>query len=81
MSKLLLPTAIVSSNTRPPNTSSGTKLRVKGHGVHPKDGTAGDLLAEIQIVLPKSLDDEFRQMIEKSAAEHPEENPRAKLRW
>ena len=65
----------------PPGTSSGTKLRVKGHGVQSKDGAAGDLLAEIQIVLPKPLDDECRQMIEKIAAHHPQENPRAKLRW
>ena len=37
----------------PPGTSSGAKLRVKGYGVAPKNGTPGDLLAEIQIVLPK----------------------------
>jgi DnaJ-class molecular chaperone len=65
----------------PPGTSSGTKLRVKGRGVHAKDGTAGDLLAEIQIVLPKPLDDECRRMIETIAAHHPQEDPRAKLRW
>ena len=34
----------------PPGTSSGAKLRVKGHGVAPKNGPPGDLLAEIQIV-------------------------------
>ena len=47
----------------PPGTSSGTKLRVKGHGVAPKNGTPGDLLAEIQIVLPKQLSDADRQAI------------------
>ena len=65
----------------PPATSSGTKLRVKGRGVQFKDGTAGDLLAEIQIVLPKHLDDESRQAIEKIAARQSQEDPRAKLRW
>ena len=33
----------------PPKTSSGTKLRIKGHGIKTKDGTAGDLLVEVQI--------------------------------
>lgn len=65
----------------PPATSSGTKLRVKGHGVQFNDGSAGDLLAEIQIVLPTRLDDAARQAIEQMAAAGDQENPRAKLRW
>ncbi|NQU24294.1 MAG: J domain-containing protein, partial [Candidatus Nealsonbacteria bacterium] len=40
------------SLTVPPGTSGGDKLRVKGHGVRPKNATPGDLFAEIQIVLP-----------------------------
>ena len=36
----------------PPGTSSGRKLRVKGHGVNPSKGKPGDLFAEVQIVLP-----------------------------
>jgi DnaJ-class molecular chaperone len=64
----------------PPGTSSGTRLRVKGHGVRPKNGAAGDLFAEIQNVLPSELtDDEQRQLAEISAR-HPQ-NPRAELRW
>ena len=47
----------------PPGTSSGTKLRVKGHGVAPKNGPPGDLLAEIQIVLPAGLSDAERDQI------------------
>ena len=47
----------------PPGTSSGAKLRVKGHGVVPKNGPPGDLLAEIQIVLPKQLSDADRKAI------------------
>ncbi|MEA1952410.1 MAG: J domain-containing protein, partial [Planctomycetota bacterium] len=39
----------------PAGTSSGAKLRIKGHGVERKGAKAGDLLAEIQIVLPKDL--------------------------
>ncbi len=64
----------------PPGTSSGKKLRVKGHGVAPPGQTPGDLLAEIQIVLPENLDEEERQTLERIAAKHPQD-PRAGLQW
>ncbi len=64
----------------PPGTSSGAKLRVKGHGVAPKNGAAGDLLAEIQIVLPKQLSDADRQAI-RQIDQHYTQNPRSDLRW
>jgi len=46
---------------RRPARSCGSK----GHGVAPKGGDPGDLFAEIQIVLPKTLDDESREEIQK----------------
>jgi DnaJ-class molecular chaperone len=64
----------------PPGTSSGVKLRVRGHGVAPKTGPAGDLLAEVQVVLPKSLDESARQAIRQIGERYPQ-NPRANLRW
>ncbi len=64
----------------PPGTSSGAKLRVKGHGVAPKNGPPGDLLAEIQIVLPKQLDESDRKAIQQ-IDEHYRQNPRSDLRW
>jgi len=64
----------------PPGTSSGAKLRVKGHGVTSKGATPGDLLAEIEIVLPKELDDVDREAIEQLGKRHPQQ-PRADLRW
>lgn len=66
--------------TVPPGTSSGAKLRVKGHGVAPKNGTAGDLLAEIQIVLPKQLSSADREAIRKIDRNYSQE-PRKDLRW
>ena len=42
----------------PAGTSSGKKLRIKGHGVPQRNGEPGDLYAEIQIVLPSPLDEE-----------------------
>ena len=66
--------------TVPPGTSSGAKLRVKGHGVTPKNGPPGDLLAEIQVVLPKKLSDAEREAICKIDQNHAQE-PRKDLRW
>jgi DnaJ-class molecular chaperone len=64
----------------PPGTSSGTKLRVKGHGIPAKTGAAGDLLAEIQIVLPKQLDEASQEAIRQIDARY-KQNPRGNLRW
>jgi curved DNA-binding protein len=64
----------------PPGTSSGKRLRVKGHGVRPKNGEPGDLFAEIQIVLPDNLTAEERQQLAEIAGPRPA-NPRAELRW
>jgi DnaJ-class molecular chaperone len=64
----------------PPGTSSGAKLRIKGHGVAPKAGPPGDLFVEVQIVLPKNLDEESREAIRR-IGERYVENPRANLRW
>jgi DnaJ-class molecular chaperone len=68
----------------PPDTSSGKKLRIKGHGVAGRNGEAGDLFAEIQIVLPTPLDPECLELIKKldahSQSAHPQQ-PRRDLRW
>jgi DnaJ-class molecular chaperone len=64
----------------PPGTSSGTKLRVKGQGAAPRSGPPGDLLAEIQIILPSAIDDEGRKLI-RQFGERYAEDPRADLKW
>lgn len=64
----------------PAGSSSGVKLRVKGHGVATKNGTAGDLLAEIQIVLPKQLSEADRHAI-REIDERYTQDPRKDLRW
>ena len=68
----------------PPDTSSGKKLRIKGHGVAGRNGEVGDLFAEIQIVLPTPLDPECLELIKKldahSQTSHPQQ-PRRDLRW
>jgi DnaJ-class molecular chaperone len=64
--------------TVPPNTSSGKKLRVKGHGI--KTDPPGDLFAEIQIVLPADLSSQDQQTLADVSRRYPQ-NPRAELRW
>jgi curved DNA-binding protein len=39
--------------TIPPGTSSGAKLRLRGKGIKSPDGTRGDQLCRIEIVVPK----------------------------
>jgi curved DNA-binding protein len=64
----------------PPGTSSGKKLRIKGRGVTPKSGKAGDLLAEVLIVLPAGLTEADRETIRQIDGRSPS-NPRQTLRW
>ena len=67
----------------PPGTSSGKKLRIKGHGVAPKNGAKGDLLAEVLIVLPANLTEADRETIREIDGRNPS-NPRQSLavvRW
>jgi molecular chaperone DnaJ len=39
----------------PPGTPSGRRLRVRGRGVAKRDGTSGDLLVTVDVVVPKDL--------------------------
>jgi DnaJ-class molecular chaperone len=68
----------------PPGTSSGKKLRIKGHGVASRNGKTGDLLAQVEIVLPTPLDEECTELIKK-LDEHAQatgpQDPRRDLRW
>lgn len=64
----------------PPGTSSGKRLRVKGHGVRPKSGEPGDLFAVVEIVLPPALDEEDQAWLRKLGEKHPQ-TPRADLAW
>ncbi len=66
--------------TVPPGTSSGKKLRLKGQGVQPAKGSPGDLLAEIQIVLPPDLTTADREQVESILSKYSD-NPRADLLW
>jgi len=62
----------------PPGTPSGRTLRVRGKGVQRANGTAGDLLVTVEVVVPTSLDDAARQAL-KELAEVLPGDPRAAL--
>ena len=50
----------------PPGTSSGKRFRVRGQGIA-KDGKQGDLLVEVEIVVPEKLSADEIRMIERFA--------------
>ncbi len=61
-----------------PGTSSGRTLRVKGKGVHRKDGTVGDLLVTVEVAVPAKLSEEAREALETYAKATPSD-PREHL--
>jgi DnaJ-class molecular chaperone len=68
----------------PPGTSSGKKLRAAGMGVHHGDGAKGDLIAEVQIILPASGEAEVHEPLVaavKAAEAAAPENVRSRLQW
>src|SRR3954468_1045209 len=65
--------------TVPPNTSSGKRLRIKGHGVRPANQPAGDLFAEIQVELPAQMTEAERQQLAEISDRYPQ-HPRSELR-
>ena len=57
------------SMTIPPGTSSGAKLRLRGKGVKRQDGSRGDQICRVEIVVPKIAndDEESRRLVEELA--------------
>ncbi len=64
----------------PPGTSGGKKLRLKGQGIRPANKPAGDLLVELQIVLPTGLSPEDQATIAR-IARRSGEDARREVRW
>ena len=67
----------------PPQTSSGRKLRAGGMGVRHANGANGDLIAEVQIVLPDRAEGPaVEQLLEMAQAiQAGSSDPRTALRW
>ncbi len=47
----------------PPNTPSGARLILRGHGVPSAGGESGDLIVDVQIVLPPVKDERSRELL------------------
>lgn len=63
----------------PPGTPNGRTFRVRGRGVTRKDGTKGDLLATVEVVVPQTLDDKSRELLNEFSTATAGEDPRAEL--
>ncbi len=68
------------SITVPPLSSSGKLLRLKGMGIRPAGKLPGDLIAELQIVLPLQMTDEQKTALGEWARPIQDE-PRRNLAW
>lgn len=55
----------------PSGSSSGRRIRLRGKGFPQANGDAGDLLAEIQVVVPESLSSREKELFESLRAESP----------
>jgi molecular chaperone DnaJ len=62
----------------PPGTPSGRTLRARGKGVARRDGTSGDLLVTVDVVVPSELSKEARMALD-AFAEASGPAPRAHL--
>lgn len=51
----------------PPGTSSGRKIRLRGHGFPDPKSQAGDLYAEVRVAVPKELSSRERELFEELA--------------
>jgi len=66
----------------PAGTSGGRKLRAAGMGVRNSNGAKGDLIAEVQIMLPESADPEaVARLLEAARAAAAGSTPPPQLRW
>jgi molecular chaperone DnaJ len=63
----------------PPGTANGRTFRVRGRGATRRDGTNGDLLVSVEVVVPRTLPDGAREALDAYAAAAGEADPRATL--
>jgi DnaJ-class molecular chaperone len=61
----------------PPNSNSGTTLRLKGKGIAPLNASAGDLYVKLVVTLPERADADLAKFAEGWTADY---DPRAKMK-
>ncbi|GAA1908510.1 molecular chaperone DnaJ [Streptomyces sodiiphilus] len=63
----------------PPGTPGGRTMRARGKGAVRNDGTRGDLLVTVEVVVPRDLGDKARKALEEYRTAAEGEDPRAAL--
>ncbi len=63
----------------PPGTANGRTFRVRGKGVRRRDGTNGDLLATVEVIVPTTLSDQARDALSNYHEAAGDTDPRADL--
>jgi molecular chaperone DnaJ len=63
----------------PPGTANSRTFRVRGRGASRRDGSMGDLLVTVEVVVPRTLSDTAREALEAYVAAAAEPDPRADL--
>jgi len=63
----------------PPGTPNDRTFRLRGKGVARRDGSRGDLLATVQVVVPDHIDDETKSALEKLRGSAEGDAARARL--
>jgi molecular chaperone DnaJ len=62
-----------------PGTPSGRILRVRGRGIHRRDGRSGDLLVTVAVAVPSKLTDKAATALANFADTIADQDPRAEL--
>lgn len=62
-----------------PGTPSGRTLRVRGRGIHRRDGRAGDLLVTVAVAVPSKLTDKAATALSNFVDATADQDPRAEL--
>ena len=60
----------------PPGTANGRTFRIRGRGATRRDGTMGDLLATVEVVVPRTLSTEAREALAAYVEAAREPDPR-----
>ncbi|MEU3710526.1 molecular chaperone DnaJ [Streptomyces catenulae] len=62
-----------------PGTPNGRTMRARGKGSARKDGTRGDLLVTVEVIVPKDLGDKAKESLESYREATADQDPRAEL--
>ncbi|MFD9816068.1 molecular chaperone DnaJ [Streptomyces sp. NPDC059080] len=62
-----------------PGTPNGRTMRARGKGSTRKDGTRGDLLVTVEVIVPKDLGDKAKESLETYREATADQDPRAEL--